>query len=58
MIERGPDGEPEVAFGRSDATDLEERRETEELRRLLYVAVTRARDRLYFAGELDETRDS
>jgi ATP-dependent exoDNAse (exonuclease V) beta subunit len=33
---------------------LEDLRETEELRRLCYVAVTRARDRLYLAGEIDE----
>jgi ATP-dependent helicase/nuclease subunit A len=56
VIERGPDGEPEVAFGSSDATRLEDLREREELRRLLYVSVTRARDRLYLAAELDETR--
>ncbi len=52
VIECGPAGEPEVCFGSSDATRLEEQRETEELRRLLYVAVTRARDRLYLAGEV------
>lgn len=54
VIERGPDGEPEVAFGSTDATRLEDRREREELRRLLYVATTRARDRLYFAAQIDE----
>jgi ATP-dependent helicase/nuclease subunit A len=53
VIERGPAGEPEVAFGSSDATRLEDRREDEELRRLLYVAVTRARDRLYLATEVN-----
>ncbi len=53
VIERGPNGEPEVAFNPTAATKLEERRESEELRRLLYVAVTRARDRLYLAGEVD-----
>jgi ATP-dependent exoDNAse (exonuclease V) beta subunit len=51
VIEEGPDGEPVVAFGSSAATALEDRRELEELRRLLYVAVTRARDRLYLAAE-------
>ena len=51
VIQHGPDGEPVVAFGSSTATALEERRELEELRRLLYVAVTRARDRLYLAAE-------
>ncbi len=53
VIDRGVDGEPEVAFQTTDGTKLEERREQEELRRLLYVAVTRARDRLYLAAELD-----
>ena len=54
VIERGPNDEPVVSFGPSAATALEDQRETEELRRLLYVAVTRARDRLYLAGETDE----
>jgi ATP-dependent helicase/nuclease subunit A len=54
LVERGPDGEPEVAFNESPGTKLEDERETEELRRLSYVAVTRARDRLYLAAEVDE----
>jgi len=54
VIEHGPSGEPDVSFGSSPATKLELRRETEELRRLMYVAVTRARDRLYFAADLKE----
>jgi len=54
VIERGPGGEPEVAFGTTDATRLEDLREREELRRLLYVAVTRAKDRLYLAAEVEE----
>jgi ATP-dependent helicase/nuclease subunit A len=53
VIERGVDGEPEVAFHTTEGTALEDRRETEELRRLLYVAVTRARDRLYLGAEVD-----
>lgn len=53
VIEQGPTGESEVTFGSTPATELEDRRETEELRRLLYVAVTRARDRLYLAAEVD-----
>ncbi len=52
VIERGPEGEPEVAFRANAATRLEDAREEEELRRLWYVAVTRARDRLYLAGQL------
>ena len=54
MIEQGPGGEPHVAFGSTEGTRLEDRREKEELRRLLYVAVTRARDRLYLAGTVDQ----
>jgi hypothetical protein len=57
IIERGPFEEPEVAFTSRDATRLEDSRDAEELRRLLYVGVTRARDRLYFSAELDP-RDS
>jgi ATP-dependent helicase/nuclease subunit A len=52
VIERAPDGLPEVAFRSTPATRLEDLRETEELRRLWYVAVTRARDRLYLACEV------
>ena len=36
------------------ATDSRIVRESEELRRLLYVAVTRARDRLYLAAQVDD----
>ena len=54
VIESGPDGTPEVAFGSSPGTRLEDARDEEELRRLFYVAVTRARDRLYLAAEVDE----
>jgi len=54
VIEQGPDGEPEVAFSSSDGTKLEDQRDLEELRRLLYVATTRARDRLYLAAEIDQ----
>ncbi len=53
VIEQGPGGEPEVAFGSNEATALEQRREAEELRRLFYVAMTRARDRLYLAAQVD-----
>jgi ATP-dependent exoDNAse (exonuclease V) beta subunit len=54
VIEQGPDGEPEVAFSSSEGTKLEDQRDLEELRRLLYVATTRARDRLYLAAEIDQ----
>lgn len=54
VIDRSVDGEPEVAFRSTDGTKLEDRRDIEELRRLLYVAVTRARDALYLAGQVDD----
>jgi ATP-dependent helicase/nuclease subunit A len=56
VIERGVDGESEVAFHGTAGTALEDRRDLEELRRLLYVGVTRARDRLYLAAEVDPHR--
>ena len=54
VIERGSDGEPHVSFGASPETREEDRRDQEEQRRLMYVAVTRARDRLYFAVETED----
>jgi ATP-dependent helicase/nuclease subunit A len=54
VIEQGPDGESEVAFSSNEATALEDQRDDEELRRLLYVATTRAKDRLYLAAQLDD----
>jgi ATP-dependent exoDNAse (exonuclease V) beta subunit len=56
VSERGPDGLSDVTFGSSEATRLEDARDTEELKRLLYVAVTRARDRLYLSAVLDQYR--
>lgn len=53
FVEDGPGGQPGLTFGTSEVTELEDRREAEELRRLLYVAMTRARDRLYLAAEVD-----
>ena len=46
------DGEPSVSVGdyQSDADDDSKDREQEETKRLLYVAVTRARDRLYLSA--------
>jgi ATP-dependent exoDNAse (exonuclease V) beta subunit len=49
----GSDGEAEVAFASNAATTLEDQRDDEELRRLMYVAATRARDRLYLAAQTD-----
>ena len=58
-------GEPDVAIGafRSDADEEERTRDREETKRLLYVALTRARDRLYLAtqttgGEFKPSRGS
>jgi ATP-dependent helicase/nuclease subunit A len=54
IIERGPDGLPEVAFRTTPATELDAERDEEESRRLWYVAVTRAKDRLYLAAQVNE----
>ena len=54
-----PDGEsPSVSVGdyQSDADEDDTRRAREETKRLLYVAVTRARDRLYLASAVKEGR--
>ena len=54
-----PDGEsPSVAVGdfQSDADEDVARREREETKRLLYVALTRARDRLYLGSALKDGR--
>ncbi|MDR1990822.1 MAG: UvrD-helicase domain-containing protein [Acidobacteriaceae bacterium] len=49
-----PDGEPSVAVAdyQSDADEDVSAREREETKRLLYVALTRARDRLYLSASL------
>jgi ATP-dependent exoDNAse (exonuclease V) beta subunit len=51
-------GEPSVAIAdyQSEADEDAAAREREESKRLLYVALTRARDRLYLAGSLKEGR--
>ncbi len=53
----GEVGEPAVAIGehQSDADRDADARDAEESKRLLYVAVTRARDRLYLATTVDRT---
>ena len=52
------DGRPSVAIWpyRTEADEDERRRDLEETKRLLYVATTRARDRLYLSTVLDEGR--
>jgi ATP-dependent exoDNAse (exonuclease V) beta subunit len=54
----GPDGNPSVSIAsfESAADEQESVREREETKRLLYVAVTRARDRLYLSTVLDGGR--
>lgn len=57
-----PDGEPRVVVGRAlveedePARQAERARDVEETKRLLYVAMTRARDRLYLAATLKQGR--
>ena len=53
--EGGSRGEPLVSVGRlgSAAAEEETRRDREETKRLLYVAATRARDRLYWSAVVD-----
>ena len=55
VADRG-DGEPSVSVApfRSDADDDQRLRDREETKRLLYVATTRARDRLYLSATLTE----
>ena len=50
------DGNPSVSIGsfRSEADAEEQAREREETKRLLYVAATRARDRLYLSAVLSQ----
>lgn len=53
----GEEGQPAVAIGehQSEADRDADAREAEETKRLLYVAFTRARDRLYIAATLDRS---
>ena len=52
----GEDGEPSVSVSPfvSETDELERQREGHETRRLLYVAATRARDRLYLSSSLKD----
>jgi ATP-dependent helicase/nuclease subunit A len=52
VVVGGPDDEPSVSVGpfMSETDEAERDREKQETRRLLYVALTRARDRLYLSS--------
>jgi ATP-dependent helicase/nuclease subunit A len=56
VVVNGPEGEPSVSIGPfvSETDEVEREREKEETRRLLYVATTRARDRLYLSSTLKD----
>src|SRR4029079_17499139 len=56
IIVDGQDETPSVSIGPfvSETDEAERDREKQETRRLLYVAVTRARDRLYLSSSLKE----
>ena len=55
-VNDGPDGEPAVAVAdyQSEADEDAQARDREETKRLLYVALTRARDRLYLSAALKD----
>jgi len=56
IVVDGEGGEPSVSIGPflSETDELEREREKQETRRLLYVAMTRARDRLYLSSALKD----
>jgi ATP-dependent exoDNAse (exonuclease V) beta subunit len=56
VVVEGEGGEPSVSVGPfvSETDEAEREREKHETRRLLYVALTRARDRLYFSSVLKD----
>ena len=56
IVVDGEGGEPSVSIGPfvSETDELEREREKQETRRLLYVAMTRARDRLYVSSPLKD----
>ena len=58
LVADAGDGQPAVSIGdyQSEADSVVVSRELEEAKRLLYVATTRARDRLYFAAVVADGR--
>jgi ATP-dependent helicase/nuclease subunit A len=57
VVPKDGDGNPDVAISVGSAAGrIEMVREQEESRRLFYVAMTRARDRLFFSAEIDDDR--
>jgi ATP-dependent helicase/nuclease subunit A len=56
VIADGHQGEPSVSVGPfvSETDEIERQREREETKRLMYVALTRARDRLYWSSALKD----
>ena len=57
VVPKDGEGQPDVAISvSSPARSVERARDREEGRRLLYVAMTRARDRLYFSAEIPDER--
>ena len=57
VVPKDEDGAPDVAISiKSEAGSVERTRDQEESRRLLYVAMTRARDRLYFSAEISDEK--
>ncbi|MBP6715548.1 MAG: UvrD-helicase domain-containing protein, partial [Acidobacteria bacterium] len=57
VVPKDGDGAPDVSISiASGAAKVERVRDQEESRRLLYVAMTRARDRLYFSAEIADEK--
>ena len=57
VVPKDGEGAPDVSISvKSAASGVERTRDQEESRRLLYVAMTRARDRLYFSAEIADEK--
>ncbi len=57
VVPKDGDGLPDVAISiKPPSSKVERTRDQEESRRLLYVAMTRARDRLYFSAEIADEK--